>query len=345
MKQRPQPVLMIPLRRCGSHALRLRLNFSPEFYSPYPIHVVDFMPLLPKYGDLTKDHNYFQLIVDLIGLQNATMVKWSRVALDPVMIFEALHLQPRGIHMVLWEMLLQAGEQHHAKVVMDKSLDSVVYAEELFAAQPELRFLNVVRDPRAQISSMNQAIIYDFDTLLNTQRWVSAHQAARALQEKYPQRVLTIRFEDFIADQESILRKICDFLNITFLPAMLDISCSREAREISSLSSLWETNVYSPIAANIDKFKQLLSEMEIELIETLTADFMALYAYEKITPARAQVSKADIQAAHARSDENKNQAWVRLKQHNMYDYLLRRFRNDYLDNLARRFSSVNFGIG
>ena len=29
---RPQPVMMIPLRRCGSHALRLRLNLSPQFY-------------------------------------------------------------------------------------------------------------------------------------------------------------------------------------------------------------------------------------------------------------------------------------------------------------------------
>ena len=33
---RPRPVLMTPIRRCGSHALRLRLNLSPDFYSPYP---------------------------------------------------------------------------------------------------------------------------------------------------------------------------------------------------------------------------------------------------------------------------------------------------------------------
>ena len=44
---RPRPVMMIPLRRCGSHALRLRLNLSPQFYSPYPLHLVDMMPLLP----------------------------------------------------------------------------------------------------------------------------------------------------------------------------------------------------------------------------------------------------------------------------------------------------------
>jgi len=66
---RPVPVLMIPLRRCGSHALRLRLNFNPQFYSPYPLHIVDFMPLLPLYGDLEDDHAYFRLVSDVVGLQ------------------------------------------------------------------------------------------------------------------------------------------------------------------------------------------------------------------------------------------------------------------------------------
>ena len=49
---RPLPLLMVPLRRCGSHALRLRLNVSPTFHSPYPLHIVDFMPLVPhaSYG-------------------------------------------------------------------------------------------------------------------------------------------------------------------------------------------------------------------------------------------------------------------------------------------------------
>ena len=74
---RPRPVLMIPLRRCGSHALRLRLNNSKEFFSPYPLHIVDFMPLVPRYGDLEDDEAYFRLVVDIIGLQSASMVKWK----------------------------------------------------------------------------------------------------------------------------------------------------------------------------------------------------------------------------------------------------------------------------
>ena len=86
---RPRPVLMIPLRRCGSHALRLRLNFNPQFYSPYPLHIVDFMPMVPLYGDLEDDRAYFRMVVDVVGLQAASMVKWSNVVFDHLTMLAA----------------------------------------------------------------------------------------------------------------------------------------------------------------------------------------------------------------------------------------------------------------
>ena len=189
----PQPVLMIPIRRCGSHALHL--NFFPDFYSPYPLHIIDFMPLIQFYGDLSNDDTYFQLVIDLVGLQNATMVKWDCHNLNPIHIFETIKNKPlRNPYIIGCEMLFQAGQQHNAKVVMDKSLDNIHNANELMLAFDNLLFLNVVRDPRAQISSMNRSIIHDFDTLLNTFTWIKAHDAARKMIDNYPNRVLTIRF-------------------------------------------------------------------------------------------------------------------------------------------------------
>ena len=79
---RPRPLLMVPLRRCGSHALRLRLNFNPDFYSPYPLHIVDFMPLVPLYGDLSDDRSYFQMVVDVVGLQAEYDLHHNRAAVD-----------------------------------------------------------------------------------------------------------------------------------------------------------------------------------------------------------------------------------------------------------------------
>ncbi len=336
VQNRPRPILMMPLRRCGSHALRLRLNFSPDFYSPYPLHLVDFMPLLGLYGDLENDENYFQLVLDLVGLQAASVVKWADVVVDSVSLFESIKDRPRSVHTIVWEMLFQAGIKHHAKVVMDKSLDNVHYAEELISLFGDMRFLNVVRDPRAQVNSMTRAIIHDFDTLLNTMTWVKAYDAAKILAEKYPQKVLTIRFEDFLANQETVLRKICNFFGIDFLPAMLDISKSSEAQKISGLSALWESNTAAPIAANADKFKKFLSLEEIEVIETLAGKYMDYYGYERMTDGAAKITPQKIAAAKRSSEKNKKAAWDALKTKDYRDYRLRLFRGDYIQMVKKR---------
>jgi hypothetical protein len=339
---RPRPVLMIPLRRCGSHALRLRLNFNPQFYSPYPLHIVDFMPMVPLYGDLADDRAYFRLVVDVVGLQAASMVKWADMVFDPVEIFESICRQPRSVHRVVWELLLRAGEQHHAGVVMDKSLDSVHYAAELMALFPDMLFLNVVRDPRAQVASMNRAIIHDFDTTLNARAWVEAHRVAGELVARYPERVLTIRYEDFLGEQEATLRRVCAFFGIDYLPEMLDVAASPEANQIAQLSALWASNCFAPIVANVDKFKKQLSMDEIEIIETLARDYMAQYGYELMTPALADAAPADgaLTAARTRSDAGKQHAWRELEQNNFRDYILRRYRADYLAKVRSRMEQI-----
>ncbi|MGL5943980.1 MAG: sulfotransferase family protein [Waterburya sp.] len=327
---------MTPIRRCGSHALRLRLNLSPDFYSPYPLHIVDFMPLVKLYGDLNNDWSYFQLVVDLVGLQNATMVKWDDVALDPVKIFAQIKDEPRSPHRVAWEMLFQAGQKHQAKVVMDKSLDNVYYASELIDLFDDILFLNVVRDPRAQVNSINRAIIHDYDPILNTKSWVKAHEQARAIINKHPERVLTIRYEDFLTNQEAVLYKICQFLGIEFLDSMMDVSSSKEAKNIAVLSALWETNSSAPIPAYIDKFKKTMSTEEIEIIETIAGDYMDFYGYEKMTSATAKITQDAIAAAKKHSAPKKQEAWSELKIRDPRDYQLRKFRADYLEMLNKR---------
>ncbi|CAB3719145.1 sulfotransferase family protein [Trinickia soli] len=333
---RPRPVLMIPLRRCGSHALRLRLNLSDGFYSPYPLHIVDFMPIVPLYGDLQDDRAYFRLVTDVVGLQAASMVKWPGIVFDPVDVFEAIRHEPRSVHRIVWELLLRAGEHNGARVVMDKSLDSVHYADELMRLFPDMRFLNVVRDPRAQIASMNQAIIHDFDTLLNAQTWVEAHRAADRVREHYPQRTLTVRYEDFLADEEAVLKEICGFFGIAFVPKMLDVSHSAEARQISRMSALWSSNCFAPIAANIDKYKKALSMEEIAIIETLTGPYMQRYGYERMTDGGAAIDAKTLDAARATSDLGRGQAWQTLERSNFRDFALRRHRAEYLATVRAR---------
>lgn len=333
--QKPQPVLMIPLRRCGSHALRLRLNMNSDFYSPYPLHIVDFMPLKPLYGSLMDDAKYFQLITDLVGLQAFSLVPWKVIFFEPSMIFERLKRKPenypRSIHTVIWEMLFMAGEQLGARVVMDKSLDNVHYWRELLELFPEMVFINVVRDPRGQISSINRAIIHDFDTLLNLRTWVKAYQAAEELIAAHPEKVLTVRYEDFVADEAKVLKEISKFVKIDFTPQMLDISSSEEAQYISRLSDLWVFNSSKPIPAHVDKFKNTLSFNDIERIETLTGKYMDLYGYERMTEGKQEITEEMWDESRRQSDEAKQEAWETLRKNRPQDYIIRKRRANYIE--------------
>lgn len=334
-KPHPRPLLMIPLRRCGSHAIRLRLSANPDFYSPYPLHLVDFMPLVQHYGDLNDDTNYFRLVTDYIGFANTSLVRWSDVDLDPVHIFNLIKDEKRSIHAVNWALLLSSGQRHGAKVSMSKSLDDVHYAEELMELMDNMLFLNVIRDPRDQVSSINSAIIYNYDTYLNTRLWYEAYSKALKLAKKYPDRVLTVRFEDFIDNQEAFLREVCKFINIEFMPEMLDVSKSSEASDLTHRSALWQSNLSAPIKANVGKFRKTLSMEEIELIETVCGNIMDQFGYERITKGKAVITDNMIYQATADDDANRKMAWQNLKSEAPQDYIMRKFRSDYLADLKK----------
>jgi hypothetical protein len=117
---------------------------------------------------------------------------------------------------------------------------------------------------------------------------------------------------------------------------MLDVARSEEAMRISKMSALWESNVYPPIPANLDKFKKYLGADEIEIIETLTGDFMDRYGYQRMTAGKANISPQAVAAARVRSAARKVNAWTDLEQNDNRDYQLRRFRTDYLEMIARR---------
>jgi hypothetical protein len=338
-----QPVLMIPLRRCASHQFRLRLGLNPDFYSPYPLHIVDFMPLVPLYGDLGDDDAYFQLIVDVVGLQAVSMAKWD-VVLDPIRIFDQIQGERRSVHRIVWEMMFEGARFRGARVCMDKSLDSVHYAEDLLALFPNMLFLNVVRDPRAQVSSMNRAIIHDFDTVLNAETWVRAYEAADRLIARYPQRVLTIRYEDFVDRQEPTLRKICRFLGIDFLEGMLDVVASAEAIQLAGMSALWENNAFGPIAANKDKFRKALSDDEIAMIETVAGRYMERYGYERLSRRAVAISATMREQAQERSDRDRARAWENLRSNDFRDWCLRMKRREYIVGTRRRLESAKRGI-
>lgn len=320
--------MMVPLRRCGSNAIRLRLNLHPQFYSPYPLHVRDLEG--KKYPQSVEGH--FQMVVDMVSLQKHSLVPWEDVVFDPVDIYESIRDKPASIYQTYWEMLRRVGVKQNASVVMDKSQDSICDFEEIVRLFPEMLFLDVVRDPRAQVSSMNDAIIYDFETTLNTQRWVESRKWCDCLREKFPDKIMTVRYEDFIVSQEDTMREICLFLKIPFDPVVLNVEKSIEALHMSTLSPLWETNYSRPIPSYIEKYRKSLSLREIEHIETMTMKWMKQYKYIPETSHLTPLGYSFLEAQDM-SQKKEEKVWLDLREKHIYDYVLRKSRQRLLKQI------------
>ena len=249
--------MMIPLRRCGSNAIRLRLAQNPQLFCPYPVHLIDMVE--SKYGDLENDLNYFSLVVDIVRLQTTSLVPWKGVEIfDPMDIYQSVcEKRPRGKTTVYGELLTRAGKKRGVDLVMDKSQDSVCDWRTWMELYPDIKFLDVVRDPRAQISSMNDAIIYDYDTCLNTQRWLKARNYAEEIRREFPGNILTIRFEDFIMEEEETLKKISEFFGVGFVKPT--IQESEEAFKMANRSPLWASNSSEPDPTMFKKYQKKLS--------------------------------------------------------------------------------------
>ena len=330
---RPQLVFIFPLRRCASNSLRLHLDLHPDIYAPYPIHIHDFMHLLPLYGDLQEDTNYLKLITDVIGYQNTTLIRWTLINFDPLALFEILKDQPRSIHKIIGEIYLQAAEKIGAKIVIDKSQDSVLYAQEILQLFPSALMIDLVRDPRAQVSSMNNAIIHDFDTILNLQTWIQRRRLMDTLYHQFPQKILTIRYEDFILNQEWVLQHLCKFLSVNYDCNMMNIS--EEAKRMSQISSLWENNSSPPITENIDKYVNNLSMSEIKLIEWNTEPWMLKLNYLLQFPLeKMEITHSMIQES---IENNKKQLVLlpsKIQKENIKDFIVRNFKTRYLKSIA-----------
>ena len=258
---------------------------------------------------------------------------------------EALPHTERSIHMIVGHLLRVAGRSdgESVKVTLDKSCDGVHYAEEYLKCYPDLLFLNVVRDPRAQVASMNDAIIHEFSTLNNIEVWLKAYKEMDNLMAKYPDKVVTIRFEDFISDQAATLKKVCEFMGIEYSDDLCDIKKSAEGKEMSQLSPLWTSNFSHPMKLVIDKYKKKLSYYDVEMIETLCGEYMDKYGYEKFTLAQSVVSDEDRAKAVEASQTNKEKAWDVLQNNCEFDkdFELRKIRSNFLQSCRDKLASRN----
>jgi hypothetical protein len=92
-------------------------------------------------------------------------------------------------------------------------------------ALPEARFIHLIRDGRDVALSQRERVIGDETVAMTAmaERWQRRIIAAReGASEIKADAYLEVRYEDLVSDTAATLRRVCDFIELDYDPAMLD---------------------------------------------------------------------------------------------------------------------------
>ena len=107
-------------------------------------------------------------------------------------------------------------------------------------------------------------------------------------------RYLEVRYEDLVADAETTLRSICEFLGLTFEAAMLDYHRSPPAAVLRDHPRLAE-----PPAPGARRWRDRMAPAQAEVFEAIAGELLTELGYERAHPAPAAAARARAAATRA----------------------------------------------
>ena len=153
----------------------------------------------------------------------------------------ALPKNTRTITGVFARFLLYETERNGKTIPVEKTPQNVFYLDEILRYIPNVKIINMVRDPRAVLLSQKNKgkrsdraeygryrtkredlrLRINYHPITISRLWNSSvSTGTRYL--NHPQ-VINMRFEDLLAQPEQELHRVCDFVGIDYQPSMLEI--------------------------------------------------------------------------------------------------------------------------
>lgn len=189
---------------------------------------------------------------------------------------------------------------------------------------PEARFIHLVRDPRAVVSSLIRSDVHRSSPVHGARRWLRDVQAGLQFEERCPERVMRISYEELVSGAEARVRAIMRFLGLEIAPEQLRSSPG------SADYSKFYRNIHSNLERGmtdrfVDGWRTGLSADDVAVIEAATGPVMKRLGYEPVSdraPAPRRLSNP--------------MGWRRLRGLTLQFWRYARYRRAYLLHLVWR---------
>ncbi len=197
---KPDPFFVFGALRSGTTLLRLILTHHPRIHSVGEAdYLFDYiLPDPDGPGGWRYDH---------AGLEADWVVELESVDVPK---------GPQGVDMT--HALMTLDPLPHPDALLSFNIHR--NAPTMMALFPDAKVIHLLRDPR-DVARSSVGMGWYGNSYTGVSHWIDTEAGWDALSLPEDQ-VLTIRFEDLMADLETNLTRICDFLGLTFEPEMLE---------------------------------------------------------------------------------------------------------------------------
>ena len=230
----------------------------------------------------------------------------------------------RDLLVLMIEELLKIQKRSKEGVVrwVEKTPDNAYCMQRITSRFPRAKVLVMMRDPRGKFAAhleLMRKSDWPFSIFNPIRNWL---QTAAMLREDavFQHNVHVVRFEELLQHPESVLRKICDFLEIPFDECLLSPTKAGAlwGGNSSSLNSFSQIDV-----APAESWKKILTHREIAWIELHCRKDMEKWGYEPLT------QKAFFPEWLVKLPEERIASYVKSRWYSLRDLLTGRFSRKY----------------
>jgi hypothetical protein len=290
------------------------LNQLPEIAAPHPPHILQrIMPLVPGYGDLSVDENFYQLVDDVCRLVELNPVLWNSVVLDRSDIVRRCRERSAiAVHGAVYDVCAEA---KRALTWCCKSLANINYAREIEAYFRTPKYIYLYRDGRDVAVSFSKAVVGEKHFYHIAREWSETQLQALALRKKIgTERFFSVSYEELTTHPERTAWLLCVFLGVDFRKSMLDYYRTDEATRAATSSDLWK-NVTSPVMTNNSrKFLREADPRDIAIFESVAGPTLDALGYVRtvIHPGDEEAFSAERVLAFDEENRRRKEAFLKL---------------------------------
>ncbi|MCW8930326.1 MAG: sulfotransferase [Gammaproteobacteria bacterium] len=269
-----KPIIFISSERSGTNLFRSILNAHSDVYFPHnPVIYDDFKSIINNYT--TKE----EFVFDAIGLVKFNHDPWEYIPEEEEILSLLNNIDILELEKIIFELCALYYDTNWIGI---KNIHYTDEIDKIYHLYHNPKFIYQYRDPRDCAASWLSIDTGPQDVYSAALRWNDEqNKAIKVINNKINKGdSFFLSYESLVSNTEETVKKVVSFLDLPYEKRMLEFHKTSSAQKSSKMHDAW-SNLANPIMKkNFNKFEEILSKDQINIIERICYKNMFKLGYE-----------------------------------------------------------------